>query len=199
MAVFFLIWPQRIFDSLLRGGVEQNLAVSVDARDVRMMQPDLHKGGIAPARGRYADIQLLRALGQRAAAKAGTQKRIDPGDLLFRHVVKHLQRAIRVAAERAEDCCHVHAAASAGVRNGNAHHVFDHVARTDKRKMFRKRAEDVPRLCRSVSHGDRLGAALRRDEFRTENAPVFFDNGKPTGKCSSCNSRRRTKKESGSD
>lgn len=27
----------------------------------------------------------------------------------------------------------------------------------------------------------------------------FFCNGKPTGKCSSCNSRRRTKKESGSD
>ena len=95
-------------------------------------------------------------------------------------------------------------------------------AEPEKRLSSPKRCvqfpQAVPRVCiqdrkyhQKRNHNRKI---LRRNPYQDQNhkrsdrhcfhccnqrRQEFFCNGKPTGKCSSCNSRRRTKKESGSD
>ena len=139
---------------------------------MRVLAADLRERGIFPGERFHANIEILLAFQQEAAAEAGLAEALRLSYILRRNRFEDLQRPLRVAADRSEDRRGVHALHSAGVGHGDALHVFENIAAEIHVDPFRLPAESLSSLAGGIGDGDRFGAAERRDQLAAKDIGI---------------------------
>ena len=144
---------------------EDALAVLFDPDDMRMgvFQLDLRR---LPVSLHVDDqVQRLGALNHVHLAVILLHQCLRLIQNAVREIQQHLEHAVGVPAERAEDRRSVHAAQLAAVRDIDALGIFDQVPAGIDVHMLRPAAERLARDSRRIGDGDRLCAAAGRDQL----------------------------------